>query len=225
MGNQLSQDTLCARLKVNSGGASRIHRSCMCSYLSVDDPNLTCMSVSKHTLVQMNQLALSSDTQISSIIDSSKTELNFFQKMRQMNQRFLAKPYGTSPIVNAFHDADFGGWTEGIYEATFDDFMHSTESGVIKTLNEVIFQGLTKTECTEVEYLMQNFLKGVRSSVRSTYPQWRLSDGFSRQKLMTSTERVGSLFSLCLALQSQKISALRCSFSPHRRLFTLRSPP
>jgi Plavaka transposase len=205
MGDQLSQDTLCARLKVNAGGASRIHRSCMCSYLSVDDPSLTCMSVSKHVLDQMTQLALLNDDRITNISDGSRVEVDFLKKLRQMNQRFLAKPYGTYPVRNAFHGADFGGWTEGIYEATLDDFMHSTELGVIKTLNEVVFQGLTKGECTEVEYLMQTIMGGVRSSVRSTYPRWRLSDGFSRQKLMTSTERVGTLFSLCLALQSHEI--------------------
>ena len=205
MGDQLSQDTLCARLKVNAGGACRIHRSCMCSYLAVDDPSVTCMSVSKHTLDKMTQLALLSDEKIAGISDGSRVEVEFLKKQRQMNQRFLAKPYGTYPVHNAFHDADFGGWTEGIYEATLDDFMHSTELGVIKTLNEVVFQGLTKGECTEVEYRMQAFMGGVRSSVRSTYPRWRLSDGFSRQKLMTSTERVGTLFSLCLALQSQEI--------------------
>jgi hypothetical protein len=205
IGDQLSQDTLCARLKVNAGGASRVHRSCMCSYLSVDDPSLTCTSVSKQTLEEMTSLALLSDEQISAITDGSKAEDDFFKKLRQMNQRFLAKPYGTYPIRNAFEGADFGGWTEGVYEATFDDFMHSSELGVIKTLNEVVFQGLTKSESLEVEYLMQAFLGGVRSSVRSTYPRWRLSDGFSRQKLMTSTERVGTLFSLCLALQSSHI--------------------
>jgi Plavaka transposase len=205
MGDQLSQDTLCARLKVNAGGASRIHRSCMCSYLSVDDPSMTCMSVSKHTLDEMTHLSLLSDTQIAAITDGDRIEEDFFKKLRLMNQRFLAKPYGTYPVRNAFDGADFGSWTEGIYDASLDDFMHSTELGVIKTLNEVVFQGLTKSECTQVEYLMQTFMSGVRSSVRSTYPRWRLSDGFSRQKLMTSTERVGTLFSLCLAFQSHEI--------------------
>jgi hypothetical protein len=208
MGDQLSQDTLCARLKVNAGGASRIHRSCMCSYLSVDDPSMTCVSVSKHTLDKMTRLALLSDAQISDITDGNRVEEDYFKKLRQMNQRFLAKPYGTYPVHNAFQGVDFGGWTEGIYEATLDDFMHSTELGVIKTLNEVVFQGLTKSECTEVEYLMRAFMGGVRSSVRSTYPRWRLSEGFSRQKLMTSTERVGTLFSICLALQSHEIQNL-----------------
>ena len=205
MGDQLSQDTLCARLKVNAGGACRIHRSCMCSYLSVDDPSMSCLSVSKHTIDHMTHMSLLSDTQISSLTDGSRAEEDYFRKVRQMYRRFLVKPYGTYPIHNAFDGADFGGWTEGIYDATLDDFMHSTELGVIKTLNEVVFQGLTKSECTEVEFLMQGFLGGVRSSVRSTYPRWRLSDGFSRQTLMTSTERVGTLFSLCLALQSQEI--------------------
>jgi hypothetical protein len=153
----------------------------------------------------MTRLALLTDDRITNISDGSRVEIEFLKKLRQMNQRFLVKPYGTYPVHNAFHGADFGGWMEGIYEATLDDFMHSTELGVIKTLNEVVFQGLTKSECTEVEYLMQSFMGGIRSSVRSTYPRWRLSDGFSRQKLMTSTESVGTLFSLCLALQSHEI--------------------
>ncbi|KAG9297037.1 hypothetical protein G9A89_000426, partial [Geosiphon pyriformis] len=37
LGNQLSQDTLCCRRKANAGGAGRVHRSWMCSYLSTDD--------------------------------------------------------------------------------------------------------------------------------------------------------------------------------------------
>jgi len=42
MGDQLSQDTLCGRLKSNSGGAGRVHRRCMCSYLNIDDPYHQC---------------------------------------------------------------------------------------------------------------------------------------------------------------------------------------
>ncbi|KAG9289769.1 hypothetical protein G9A89_021702 [Geosiphon pyriformis] len=37
LGDQLSQGTLCCRRKANAGGAGRVHRSCMCSYLSSDD--------------------------------------------------------------------------------------------------------------------------------------------------------------------------------------------
>jgi len=33
MGDQLSQDTHCCRKKINGGGAGRIHRGCMCSFL------------------------------------------------------------------------------------------------------------------------------------------------------------------------------------------------
>ena len=50
MGDQLSQDTLCGRLKSNSGGAGRVHRSCMCSYLHIDNPFHHCKKVDATTL-------------------------------------------------------------------------------------------------------------------------------------------------------------------------------
>jgi hypothetical protein len=149
------------------------------------------------------------------------------KKVRQMNDKVLTKTYGTYPIVNGFEGADFGSWAGGIYEATLDDFMHSTELGVIKSINEVVFKGLTKTECKQVESMMRSYLGDVRSSCRSTYPRWRLTDGFSRQTLMTSTERVGTLFSLCLGLQSQEIQEVVSAAHTRQRkkYMTFAEPP
>jgi len=44
-----------------------------------------------------------------------------------------------------------------------------------------------------------------RSSVTSDYPRWRIQPGFSRQTLMTSGERVGSILALSLSLQDRSI--------------------
>ena len=51
-------------------------------------------------------------------------------------------------------------------------------------------------------------LMSSRSSVRNAYPRWRLQKGFSRQTLMTMAERVGSVFSIALALHNKDIARI-----------------
>ena len=63
MGDQKSQDTLCGRKHANSGGAGRVHRSCMCSYLTVDDAAHKCVDVCSQTIKKFATSALTpSDT-------------------------------------------------------------------------------------------------------------------------------------------------------------------
>jgi hypothetical protein len=217
MGDQLSQDTLCGRLKSNSGGAGRVHRSCMCSYLNVDDPYHVCKAVNISTLQYLTRHAMISDNDVDltvlaasnrSVSFSSKdvrTMKAFLQKKRTMFRSILRHPFTTHPIENAFNDIDFGSWTAGIHDATFDDFMHSVEAGMITYIAETVYAGLTKKEKDTVEDLTRPLLGEHRCSVTSNYPRWRIQPGFSRQTLMTSGERVGSILALSLSLQHRVI--------------------
>ena len=207
MGDQLSQDTLCSRLKANAGGAGRVHRSCMCSYMKVDDPSHKCQGVPQALLSQMTAHASMSDSQISALAASSQ-EIAYMKRVRRMNRTFLEHPFGCCPIRNAFDGMDFGAWLSGVYDACVDDFMHSCELGLIKSMCNVLFEGLQNQECHRLEQLISSKFNRTKSSVRTTYPRWRLNDGFSRQTMMTSTERVGSLFSLALALQHDDVKNL-----------------
>jgi hypothetical protein len=45
LGDQQSQDTICCRMKSNTGGAGRVCRNCLCSYLSADDPTCECIGL------------------------------------------------------------------------------------------------------------------------------------------------------------------------------------
>jgi hypothetical protein len=125
-----------------------------------------------------------------------------------MNRKFLEHPFGCYPIQNALADMDFGAWPSGIYDACVDDFMHSCEVGLIKSVCNVLFEGLQNQENHKLEQLISSKFNEIKSSVRSTYPRWRLNAGFSGQTMMTSTERVGSLFSLCLAMQHEDVKNL-----------------
>jgi len=215
MGDQLSQDTLCGRLKSNSGGAGRVHRGCMCSYLNIDDPYHECKKVKISTLQLLTSYATISEENIDSIISSnptlsvdtkaSRTSRSFLQKQRTMFRSILRHPFTTHAIKNAFTGIDFGAWSAGIHHATFDNFMHSVEAGMVAYITETVYKGLTKKEKETVEELTRPMLENHRCSVSSTFPRWRLQPGFTRQTLMTSTERVGGILALSLSLQDPSI--------------------
>jgi hypothetical protein len=210
MGDQLSQDTLCGRLKANSGGAGRVHRSCMCSYLNIDDPYHECRNVNSSTLNQFTYLATISEEDMDARISSDQFALSttkdrritksFLLKQRTMFRGILRHPYTTHPIKNGFTEIDFGSWPSGIHNATLDDFMHSVEAGMLAYITETVYDGLTKKEKESVEQSTRSILTGQRCSVLSTFPRWRLQPGFTRQTLMTSGERVGSVLALSLSL-------------------------
>jgi len=216
MGDQLSQDTLCGRVKSNSGGAGRVHRSCMCSYLHVDNPYHDCKKVD---IVHLNTLvseAIKSDETLldqlnntPSLSDCSQAAKNttkgFLIRKRNMFRTILRHPYTMHPLHNAFDDVDFGSWLCGIHDATFDDFMHSVESGMISYITETVYGGLTKKEKESVEEYTRNMFALHRCSSISEFPRMRLQPGFTRQTLLTSGERVGSLLALSLSLQDIRV--------------------
>ena len=170
MGDQLSQDVLCSRLKANAGGAGRVHRSCMCSYMTVDDPSHKCQGVPQERLSQMTEYASLSDSQIVELADSNQQEIAYLKRVRNMNRKFLEHPFGCYPIQNAFVGMDFGAWPSGIYDASVDDFMHSCELGLIKCMCNVLFNSLQNQETHKLEQLISSKFNNIKTSVRSTYP-------------------------------------------------------
>jgi hypothetical protein len=86
--------------------------------------------------------------------------------------------------------------------------MHSFKEGMMENIGTTLFDGLVSSETDKIESLMNALLTSYRSSVRSTYPRWRLQKGFSRQTLMTMGERVGSVFSIALALHHKDVAKI-----------------
>ncbi len=209
MGDQLSQDNLCGRLKLNSGEAGRVHRNCMCSYLNIDDPYHVCKKVNLATLQKLTAQASITEHEISSKISSNPVfspaedeclARNYLPKQRSMFRSILRHPFTSHPIKNAFDGINFGSWTAGIHDATLDDFMHSVEAGMIAYITKSVYDGLTKKEKETVEELTRPLLGDQCCSVIGNYPRWRLQPGFTRQTLMTSGERVGGVLALSLSL-------------------------
>lgn len=217
MGDQKSQDTLCGRKQANSGGAGRVHRSCMCSYLTVDHPNHSCIDVCSQTINKLNDYALTSSTDIDEISsqysdtddDDEKSVIkNYLERQKKINAQILQYPFTQHPIRNAFRSVDFGSWESGIFTAAFDDFMHSTESGIFEYTGELAYGGLTKTEKQDFEAAVQSIFDRPRSSARSSCPRWRIGENFTNQTRMTCAEKVGGIFLLALASQYPEMASI-----------------
>lgn len=216
MGDQKSQDTLCARKHANSGGAGRVHRSCMCSYLTVDDSTHKCVDVCLKTIRRLTNSALMPVDKLveiagqhSNSCDAEKAVTdNYLKRQQAMNTAVLQYPYTQHAIRNAFDPVDFGAWESGIFKATFDDFMHSTESGLFEYTAELFFEALTQSETQAVEAAIRRILVPVRSSVRQTFPRWVLKEGFSSMSRTTCAEKVGTLFILLVTLQYKSVSTI-----------------
>ena len=220
-GDQLSQDTLCCRRKANAGGAGRVHRSCMCSFTSTDDPQSTCQSVPKALLQKIIPISNMTIQDMHALIEGAShikdkvtakspqsRTMKYLLRQNKLFNAILSKPFTMHSVISAFDDVDFGAWSGGVYDATFDDFMHSFEEGMMENIGSALFNGLVASESERVEAQMIPLLTKARSSARNTFPRWRIQKGFSRQTLMTMGERVGSIFSLSLALHDAGIAQL-----------------
>jgi hypothetical protein len=187
----------------------------MCSYLNIDDPYHDCKTVDTSTLNLLTTYATITEDEMDFKISCSPTlstnakkgriSKSFLLKQRTMFRSVLRHPFTMHPIKNAFTGINFGSWSAGIHDATFDDFMHSVEAGMVAYITETVYDGLTKKEKDTVEEMTRPMLDNQRCSIVSTYPRWRLQPGFTRQTLMTSGERVGSVLALSLSLQDPKI--------------------
>ena len=111
MGDQKSQDTLCGRKHANSGGAGRVHRSCMCSYISVDDAAYQCVDVCAQTVKSLVESVLTSNDQFVQIatqysnsgnIKEKKVIENYLKRQQQMNSLILQYPFTQHAIRSAF---------------------------------------------------------------------------------------------------------------------------
>jgi len=180
MGDQLSQDTLGARLRTRVVQVGYIVAVCvLTSYVNVDDSTRTCKTVPADLISRLSYCASLSDEDLLRIAEGDKISFSYLKRVRKMNSTFLEHPYGCYAVENAFANIDFGGWSAGIYEATVDNFMHSSELGMIKSICSVVYDGLQKKEKETLESLISAKLGHLKSSVRPNYPRWRLNVGMA----------------------------------------------
>ena len=88
MGDQLSQDTICCRRKANSGGAGRVHRSCMCSYVSTDDHISECKAVPKELIDSLVTFSTRSMEDFEDIVDQEARIVDKYNT-KQLNSRSM----------------------------------------------------------------------------------------------------------------------------------------
>ena len=196
MGDQLAQDQHCCRKAINSGGAGRIHRTCMCS--SMHSHQLTCQPLNTSAVHKLN-----------SFIHVHNNNENNIQALKtKLAQRLLEKCFSMYPISNAWENTCFGSNTNGIYNCTLDDPMHYCDAGLFLYLSQVAFLSCTETERLRLEAIIMKYFSGFRSSVKYNLPRGKYTPGFTRTTLLTSEEKVGLIFSLFLILGTTEAASI-----------------
>ena len=215
VGDQKSQDYVCGRISSNKGAAGRVHRACMCSGPRAGDAKeSSCSSlVNADVISELNRIGLLSSESLCSIIrDSLPGRDSTVVKQRnimigqvtrtiRLARALLAKPYTLHPLRNAFDGVSFGANTRGVHTATAEDHLHSTEAGVIKYLNDVMYGLFTDKESADFEDNIRSLFCCIRSSASQSFPTLKLKKNFTSQSLMTHTEKVGSLLNFRLSME------------------------
>ena len=234
MGDQLSQDQHCGRIMANAGGASRVHRSCMTSFIAAQkvdkwsEDYAECQPMPKgclETLCQVMQHGAKAANRtkiveatfpINDALPANHATTREANRLRKSFDRWLRvrstiakeihqKTFGVYPINNAWSQISFGDNPNGIYRATLDDPLHYSSSGVFTYLANVSFYGFLPSEAKMVEsFLREDFSK--RCSVKYDFPLTRYPKGFSNCTLQTASEKVGLVFSLYLGLGTKRIA-------------------
>jgi hypothetical protein len=120
-------------------------------------------------------------------------------------REILGDVFTMHPLRNAWNPISFGANKNGIYGATLDDPMHFNESGLFDGVTKAFYGCFTDKELNKFEETTRSLHLNSRSSVRSDYPKSRISKGFTNCTLKTANETVGSLVSVVLAVQDNKV--------------------
>jgi hypothetical protein len=220
MGDQKSQDNLTGRKLNNSGWAGRSHRGCMCSGPSSSDPCLRCQPVPVEIIHELRDISFTSDSDspsMEAIIDTfpltphgrptknAKAAQDFVKRRAGLARDILGDVFTMHPLHNAWNSISFGANKNGIYGATLDDPMHFNESGLFDGVTKAFYGCFTEEELKKFEETTRSLYLNSRSSVRSEYPKSRVSKGFTSCTLKTANETVGSLVSVVLTVQENKV--------------------
>jgi len=224
IGDQLSQDTHCCRKKINAGGAGRVHRACMTSFMDALKPHVSeCIPVPKKVIDDLCELVWveEDDDKRQAHYDASfpvggagaagpiQDQFIAVRKLRaKVAREILEKVFSVYPVKNAWSDISFGCNDNGIHFATVDDPMHFNSGGLFMYLAQIAFQGLKPSEAEELEGYMRDDYKKNRSSIRYDLPRGKFSAGFTNCTLLTASEKVGIIYALYLSLGTKRVSDL-----------------
>jgi hypothetical protein len=224
MGDQKSQDNLVGRKLNNSGWAGRSHRGCMCSGTSSSDPCLRCQPVPIETVRELQDISFSSKSgsptmeaivakfplppsgkRTKDAATGFKIAQDFVKRRAGAAHDILGEVFTMHPLKNAWYPVGFGSNKNGIFGATLDDPMHFNESGLFDSVTKAFYSCFTPEELKKFEESTRSFNRHSRSSVRSGFPKARVTPGFSNCTLKTANETVGSLLSVVLTVQDDKV--------------------
>jgi hypothetical protein len=226
LGDQKLQDYLCGRKVSNNGSASHICNGCMAlavNATAVGPDGILhggCHKPPTQVLNRLNDLALMdvSDnadlgpmTLVQQFLPAEARKqqrenllvVEHLCRVQRLSKSILSRVFSMHAHCNAFDSIDFGANEHGILVATAKDHLHSCKSGIMLNLAEVAYGGLTDSEQSEFEEIVQTMVRGCTSSVLAEYPHGTVKTDFGKLTLCSHKEKVGSIFCLLIALHNK----------------------
>ena len=215
LGDQVSQDTHCCRKQSNAGGAGRVHRSCLASYISGGPPQSEdgCIRLSKELVEDLCETVWcheNEEMRATTLLqfpaeEQQKKAAKLMDLRSKVARDILGSVLTMYPVKNAWSNVSFGSNYNGIYRATLDDPMHYNSSGLFSYLGEIAFKSLLPSEAKLVEQYLREDASD-RSSNRCNLPKGKFSSGFTNCTLLTASEKVGLIHTLYHSLATKRVA-------------------
>ena len=222
MGDQKSQDNICARKQSNTYSASRIHRTCMTSGLAAADGDINkhcgvvdpqvvdflrdvaLIPIEKTTAITLDGPQKTIATSTHGAAADKQKALQLLQRQVRLSDAILQKAYTMYPIRNAFDGMLYGANVHRQYLATVDDHLHATEGGMLLNVAETGYNIMTEKPRRHFERIVRRQMSTCQSSAMSQLPRMKTTAGFSSLTLMTHSEKVGALLQLLVGLHDEE---------------------
>jgi hypothetical protein len=175
LGDNLSQNALCARLDNKTASSVRMSRRCLTSNLMSDAIPHVCIKFPDRVQHKLTLAALGvfycrsqkdsyRSHNLQEWVAASSTpphpfsshDMGVFRQLREkLADDILRKCLGSHCVLNAFNGIDlgFGGC---VHSATVGDVMHSFESGIVKLVVEILLDPLPPTSVRRIDNMVEN---------------------------------------------------------------------
>ncbi len=219
LGDAKSNDTLCCRIQ-SKKESNRLCRGCLVSFENSDNHLHVCRWIDQAETEMLSLSAIGPseyyrqfhanfDSELYSGMSLWEQFLSYKSNHRRYEsnlrcRQLIAKDmlgvlFGCHPVDNAFFHLNLGKNPRGITGVTPTDCMHAVESGIIPYILKVILDPLSDTDKRALDSLVNTLFTRENNRCRGMYrfPKTNFINGFCSLSNLTSSDKVGRLFTLC----------------------------
>ena len=198
IGDNKSNDNLCAKVGGHHLSQTRVSRACDCSVADADGHRANCRFVDQEDIV----CALERVSDARAVCRTmGETPLN--KHRREAAEKLLKQDHHRYFCKNAFHDAWFGSSRGGIHTATPTDLLHTIRLGAMQRVVELLTTSLGNSGKAALDDSISNLFCKNRNTGRKAFPRIHYLGGISNLTMMQAKEWVGAALALLLFIGTE----------------------